>query len=100
MDPVDAYAKIKSDNRALEEEAAEMRANFLPLGARLRSNQHEVVIKQQTRRLFQKDLLAPVILNDPRYWSGSTSEVVTVKSPENCIKPLNKKDYFAITERF
>ena len=100
MDPVDTYAKLKSDIRALEEQAAALRATFLRPGARLRSNRYEVVIRQQTRRTFQKDLLPAEVLNDPRYWVETSSEVVLVHSLETQPKALKNNDEIIMVERF
>lgn len=86
MDPVDRYASLKETIRGLEEEAAILRDGFLKAGARLRSNQFEVVIKQQKRRAFQKDLLPPEIRDNPRYWMESSGPVVTVRRLEQWVR--------------
>ena len=100
MDPVDAYAKLKSDIRVLEDQAAALREGFLRPGARLRSNQHEVVIRQQSRRVFQKDLLPVVVLNDPRYWLETTSAIVTVRPMGGYAKILKNIDEISLIEPF
>lgn len=100
MDPVDAYAKLKSDIRDLEEQAAVLRESFLRPGARLRSNQHEVVIRQQSRRMFQKDLLPVEVLNDPRYWLQTTSAIVTVRPMGDYAKILKNNDEISLIEPF
>ena len=80
MDAVDRYTRLKDLIRNLEEEAASLREIFLRPGARLRSNQFEVTVRQQVRRVFLKDHLPPQILNDPKYWSQTISQVVSVRS--------------------
>ncbi len=100
MDPVDHYAKLKSEIRALEDQANALRDGFLRPGARLRSNQFEVFIKTQTRRTFQKDLLPPQVLNDARYWTESQNMVVTVKALETPSKSLKRNDDVQLIERF
>jgi hypothetical protein len=100
MDPVDHYAKLKSDIRALEDQANALRASFLRPGARLRSNQFEVAVRKQRRRVFQKDLLPPQVLNDPRYWSETESVVVTLNALGSVDKPLKTNDDPVLIERF
>ena len=100
MDPVDTYAKLKLDIRALEDQAATLRASFLRPGARLRSNQFEVMIRNQSRRVFQKDLLPAEVLNDPRYWLETSSEVVTVRPLECRAKILKNNDESVLIEPF
>ena len=100
MDAVDHYAKLKSEIRGLEEQAATLRAAFLRPGARLRSNQHEVVIRRQSRRVFQKDLLPPAVLNDPRYWSETLSEVVMVRPMGDLSNMLKSNDEIVLIEPF
>ncbi len=79
MDPVDHYARLKQSIRALEDEAAALRDTFLRPGARLRSNQFEVEVRHQSRRVFQRHQLPPQILNDPKYWAKTTTTVVSVR---------------------
>ena len=79
MDPVDHYARLKETIRGLEAEAAALREIFLRPGARLRSNQFQVTIRHQSRRVFQKERLPTQILNDPKYWSEATSPIVSVQ---------------------
>ena len=100
MDPVDLYAKLKSEIRALEDQAAALREALLRPGARLRSNQHEVTIRQQTRRVFQKDLLPSEVLNNPRYWAETSSAVVTVSPLAAQSKVLKDNDDVVLIERF
>ena len=100
MDPVDTYARLKSDIRALEDQAADLRASFLRPGARLRSNQFEVVIRQQTRRSFQKDLLPPNVLNDPKYWSETAIDVVTLRPLSIAVKSVKDNDEIVLIEPY
>ena len=79
MDPVDHFAKLKETIRGLEVEVTALRESFLRPGARLRSNQFQVMVRYQTRRVFQKERLPPQILNDPKYWSEATSPIVSVQ---------------------
>lgn len=78
MDPVDEFARLRVEIRRLEDRAEVLRACLLQPGARLRSNLHEVVIKDQVRRIFQKDLLPPEVLRTPRYWRETRCQVVQV----------------------
>lgn len=80
MHPVDEYAGLKDQIKALEARVLELRAGFLIPNARLRSNQTEVVIRQLTRRVFQKDRLPPEILNNPRYWEETSNPSVVVNA--------------------
>lgn len=80
MDPVDEFARLKAEIHRLEHQASLLRDGFLRPGARLRSNQHEVVIKRQTRRLFVKHRLPDAILHNPNYWKVQETEVVTLRS--------------------
>ena len=100
LDPVDAYAKLKSDIRDLEAQAAVLRESFLRPGAHLRSNRHEVVIRQQSRRTFQKDLLPVEVLNDPRYWLQTTSAIVTVRPMGVYGNVLKNNDEISLLEPF
>lgn len=100
MDPVDEFARLKNEIRTLEERANLLRAGFLAPGARLRSNQHEVVVRSQKRRVFQKDRLPPAILNDPRYWDETQAEVVTVRSLSSAPLRAAHRDDFDVIERF
>ena len=79
MEPVEEFVRLKDAIRALEDRAQALRASFLKPGARLRSNRHQVDVKHQTRRVFQKDRLPAAILNDPRYWEETASTVVSVR---------------------
>lgn len=80
MNPVDEFARIRAEIQSLETRAKILRDGFLQPGVRLRSNGFEVTVKNQTRRVFQKDRLPALILNDPSYWSESVSQIVTVKA--------------------
>ena len=100
MDAVDRYARLKEIIRTLEEEAAVLRETFLRPGARLRSNQFEVTIRHQSRRVFLKDNLTSQILNDPKYWSQTTSAIVLVR-PLNGHVPQNRPaEALVLVERF
>lgn len=88
MDPVEEFARVKAQIKTPEDRAAILRAGFLSSGTRLRSNQHEVVVRRQSRRVFQKDLLPPAILDDPRYWSEIISETVSIRSLGLADKPV------------
>ena len=78
MDPVDEFARLRVEIRALEARAEALRAELLRPGAWLRSNLHEVVIKDQVRRTFQRDLLPPEVLWSAGYWKESRCQVVQV----------------------
>ena len=84
MDAVDHFAKRKQAIRALEDEAAVLREPFPRPGARLRSNQFEVAVRHQSRRVFQKDHLPPQILNDRKYRADTTTTVVSVRPLAGC----------------
>ena len=79
MDPVDEFARLRAEIKRLEAREAVLRSAMLRPGARLRSNLHEVVIKDQVRQTFQKDLLPPEFLQSPRFWKESRCQVVTVR---------------------
>lgn len=76
MDPVDEFARLKTEIRRLQDRAEALREGFLRPGARLRSNRFEITVKRQKRRLFNKDRLPEAVLTDPRYWDERESEVV------------------------
>lgn len=80
MDPVDEFAWLKSEVRRLQDRLEVLREGFLKPGARLRSNQYEVQVRRQRRRVFLKDHLPPEILSDPRFWEERESEVVTYRA--------------------
>ena len=82
MDPVDEFARLKAEIKVLEDRAQLLREGFLRPGARRRSNQYEVVVKQQTRKLFLRDKLPAEVLNNPAYWGETVAEVVTVRALE------------------
>ena len=50
--------------------------------------------------MFQKDLLAPAVLNDPRYWSETLSEVVMVRPMEDLGNMLKINDEIVLIEPF
>ena len=100
MDPVEEFAGLKARIKAMEDRAAVLRASFLRPGARLSSNQHEVIVRRQVRQVLRKDLLPPEILDDPRYWSETVSEVVLVRALENSAKPLKDNDDIVLVEPF
>ncbi len=77
MDPIDEFARIKAEIKRLQVRADVLRDSFLRPGARLRSNQFEITIKRQKRRVFSKDRLPEAVLADPRYWEERENEVVT-----------------------
>lgn len=79
MDPVEEFAWLRDEIRRLEDRAQVLRAGFLKRGTRLRTNRFEVVVRQQTRRVFQKDRLPAHILNDPQFWTETVSPLVTVR---------------------
>lgn len=79
MDPVDEYARLKTEVRRLQDRLEALREGFLRPGARLRSNQYEVQVRRQKRRVFLKDRLPPEVLADPRLWEERENEVVTFR---------------------
>lgn len=79
MDPVDEYARLKTEVRRLQDRLEALREGFLRPGARLRSNQYEVQVRRQKRRVFLKDRLPQEVLADPRYWEERENEVVTFR---------------------
>ena len=79
MDPVDEYARLKTEVRRLQDRLEVLRETFLRPGARLRSNQYEVQVRRQKRRVFLKDRLPQEVLGDPRYWEERENEVVTFR---------------------
>ncbi len=80
MDPVDEYARLKTEVRWLQDRLEALREGFLRPGARLRSNQYEVQVRRQKRRVFLRDRLPQDVLTDPRYWEERESEVVTFRA--------------------
>lgn len=80
MDPVDEYARLKTEVRRLQDRLEVLREGFLRPGARLRSNQYEVQVRRQKRRVFLKDRLPAEVLADPRYWEERENEVVTFRA--------------------
>ena len=100
MDPVDRFAKLKDTIRGVEEEAAALREIFLRPGAKRRSNQFEVTVRQQTRRLFQKDLLPLHILNELKYWSEATNTILLVRLLNGPVQPRRSETEPVLIERF
>lgn len=80
MDPVDEYARLKSEVRRLQDRLEVLREGFFRPGARLRSNQYEVQVRRQKRRVFLKDRLPAEVLADPRLWEERENEVVTFRA--------------------
>lgn len=80
MDPVDELAHVRAEIARLKQREDELREGFLRPGARLRSNQHEVVLRQQNRRVFVKDRLPAAILNNAAYWEDRSNTVVTLRA--------------------
>ncbi len=79
MDQVEEYAQLKQQITRLQARADQLREGFLQPGARLRSNQTEIVVRMQTRRLFLKDKLPADILRNPAYWAERQSQIVTTR---------------------
>ena len=79
MHPADEFFRLRQEIRDLTDRANRMRAQFLSGDLPAQSNAHSVTIRQQTRRVFKRDRLAPEILADPRYWQETRSPVVTVR---------------------
>lgn len=79
MHPADEFFHLRQEIRDLTERANRMRVQFLSGDLPAQSSAHSVIIRQQTRRVFQRERLAPEILADPRYWQETRSPVVTVK---------------------
>ena len=103
MNPVDEFARIRAEIQTLEAREKVLRASFLRPEARLRSNGFEVTVKNQIRRVFQKDRLAAAVLNDPSYWLQSISQIVTVKAlgaATDKAKPPIAVDDFDLIEPF
>ncbi len=78
MHPVDEFAALRTSIRAMEARAAVLRQLFLDRGVPFRSNQHEVFVRHQTRRVFRKDRLPPEILANDLLWEEVSSPIVTV----------------------
>ena len=79
MDPVEEYAQLKQQITRLQARADQLRDGFLQPGARLRSNQTEIIVRMQLRRLFVKDRLPDEILRNPAYWQERRSALVTAR---------------------
>lgn len=79
MDPVEEYAQLKQQISHLQARADQLRDGFLQPGARLRSNQTEIIVRMQLRRLFLKDKLPAEILRNPAYWEQRHSPIVTLR---------------------
>jgi len=86
MDPVDEYARLKTEVRRLQDRLEALREGFLRPGARLRSNRYEVQVRRQKRRIFLKDRLPQEVLTDPRYWEERESEVVTFRALDAAVR--------------
>lgn len=80
MDPVDEYARLKTEIKRMQDRLEVLRETFLRPDARLRSNQYEVQVRRQKRRIFLKDRLPPEVLADPRLWEERENEVVTFRA--------------------
>lgn len=80
MDPIEEFAAIKHQIRVPEERAAVLRAQFLEPGVRLRSNRHEVVVRDQSRQVFLRDKLPAEVLANPRDCSLTRSTRVSVRA--------------------
>lgn len=87
--------QLKQQITRLQARADQLRDGFLQPGARLRSNQTEIIVRMQTRRLFLKDKLPADILRNPAYWEQRQSPIVTVQ-------PLggDESDDLQLTEPF
>lgn len=79
MHPADEFAQIKAEIAQLKARAEELRAGFLEDAARRRSNQYEILVKQQRRRRFLRERLPPHILADQTLWEERVADVVTVQ---------------------
>ena len=97
MDPVEEYAQLKQQITRLQARADQLRDGFLQPGARLRSNQTEIIVRMQTRRLFLKERLPAEILRNPAYWEQRQSPLVTVRPLEDRPAPA---DDLHLTEPF
>ena len=97
MNPVEEYAQLKQQIARLQARADQLRDGFLQPGARLRSNQTEIVVRMQVRRLFLKEKLPEDILRNPAYWVQRHSPLVTVRQLETCTA---QDDDLLLTEPF
>ena len=79
MHPVDEFAALKSEIKRLETRAGALRDLFLAQGVPQGSNRHEVIVRQQSRRVLVPDRLPDAIRRDPRYWEVRTSQLVTLR---------------------
>ena len=80
MDPVEEFAEIRAQIKALKTREEALRSLFISDDIRRKSNSHEVVIRETKRRIFLKDKLPAEILDDPQYWEERSSKIVTIKS--------------------
>ena len=80
MDPVEEFARLKREVTERRARMEQLRARFLEPGARLVSNSHEIVVREQDRRVFLRDRLPHHILRDPSFWEVRRSPVVTVRA--------------------
>ncbi len=100
MDPVEEYAQLKQQITRLQARADQLRDGFLQPGARLRSNQTEIVVRMQTRRLFLKDKLPADILRNPAYWEQRRSPLVTIRALGAARHDVPDDDDLQLTEPF
>lgn len=94
MHPVDEYAQLKQQITRLQARADALRDGFLQPHARLRSNQAEITVRMQLRKLFLKDRLPVEILHNPAYWQERISAVVTLQLFENGADDLKLTEPF------
>lgn len=80
MNAIDEYVALRERIRMMQDRAEVLREGFLRPNARLRSNQAEVLVKLQNRRVFLRDRLPQTILADPTYWEERQTAVVTTRS--------------------
>ncbi|MCA2010246.1 hypothetical protein LCM17_02005 [Cereibacter sphaeroides] len=83
MHPVDEFAALKSEIRRLEARAAALRIDFLEGGpaarSGLRSERHELMVREEFRRTLVPDRLPIRILDDPHFWDTRVAAVVTIR---------------------
>lgn len=99
MDPVEEYAQLKQQITRLQARADQLRDGFLQPGARLCSNQTEIIVRMQVRRLFMKDRLPPDILRNPAYWEERQSSIVTTRPLGPALRD-DSDDDLQLTEPF
>lgn len=76
---VDEFGELTLEILRLKKRREALRKRLLEPNAPLRSNQFEVTIRRQTRKLFEKSRLPKEILENPQYYKLSESPIVTVK---------------------